>query len=109
METSRAFAARAASGERASSRDALEDDDAWRANAVEDFGGIRREGRESARERRREARERRRDDDVGDFGVRRHARGDEVDVSGKTCVVRGGWTRGAVSYTHLTLPTILLV
>ena len=98
METSRAFAERAARGERVSSRDALEEDDAWRANAVEDFGGIRREGRESARERRREARERRRDD-VGDFGVRRHARGDEVDVSGKTCVVRGGWTRGETTAT----------
>ena len=49
METSRAFAARAARGERASSRDALEDDDAWRANAVEDFERVRREGRARAR------------------------------------------------------------
>ena len=94
METSRAFAARAASGERASSRDALEDDDAWRANAVEDFERVRREGRASARERRREARERRRDDDDDFFGVARDARADDDDVSGKTCVVRGGWTRG---------------
>ena len=73
METSRAFAARAASGERVSSRDALEDDDAWRANAVEDFERVRREGRASARERRREARERRHDDVDDFFGVARDA------------------------------------
>ena len=91
METSRAFAARAASGERVSSRDALEDDDAWRANAVEDFERVRREGAQRARTEERGAGAS--SDDGDDFLVLSEARrgGKRLgeDVRGAR-----GWTRG---------------